>query len=294
MQCSGVMEVVAGPGSDLRGVYAGFSARGAVVATLLAAKGLPGVPRLFEGQYGFLATYFPGGHDREAMLAGLGTEFTGSGTLYKPWPSVGTSHSHIQATLQLVAEHRLAVSDIAEIRCSVGDYHALMCTPLDERRSPTTLTDARFSLPFLVAVAAVHGRVGLADFSAAGLADPQVQAAARKVVPVPDPALNWTLELPPGRVELVMSDGRTFSRTGSAVPGTAEAPLTWPDILRKFEDCIAVSVNPLPAHEVTAVAQHLRQLEASPDATGVMRTLGSRGIAAHDSLPTTAQEETLP
>jgi 2-methylcitrate dehydratase PrpD len=293
MQCSGLMEVVAGPGSDLRGVYAGFSARGAVVATLLAAKGLPGVPRLFEGQYGFLPTYFPGGHHREAMLAGLGTEFTGSGTLYKPWPSVGTSHSHIHATLQLMAEHQLAVSDIVEIRCSVGDYHALMCTPLDERRSPTTLTDARFSLPFLVALAAVHGRVALADFSPAGLADPQVQAAARKVVPVPDPALNWTLELPPGRVELITTDGRTFSRTGSQVPGTAEAPLTWSQILSKFEDCIAVSLNPLPAHEATAVGQQLRQLEHSSDATWVMRLLGNRDIAAQDPLLCTTQEEHL-
>jgi 2-methylcitrate dehydratase PrpD len=290
MQCSGVMEVVAGPGSDLRGVYAGFSARGAVVATLLAANGLRGVRRLFEGTYGFFATYFPDGHDREAMLAGLGTEFTGSGTLYKPWPSVGTSHSHIQATLQLVAEHRLAVSDIAEIRCSVGDYHALMCTPLDERRSPTTLTDARFSLPFLVAVAAVHGRVGLADFSPAGLADPQVLAVARTVVPVPDASLNWTLELPPGRVEFVTTDGRTYSRTSSAVPGTAEAPLTWPDVLRKFEDCVAVSVDPLPAREVAALAQRLRHLQHSPDVTGIVRTLGGRSIAAHRSLPTTTQE----
>jgi 2-methylcitrate dehydratase PrpD len=275
MQCSGLMEVVAGPGSDLRGLYAGFSARGAVVATLLAAKGLSGVPHLFEGQHGFFPTYFPDGYDREAMLAGLGSEFTGSGTLYKPWPAVGTSHNHIHATLQLVTELRLSAADIAEIRCSVGDYHALMCTPLAERRSPTTLTDARFSLPFLVAVAAVHGRVGLANFTPSGLADPQVQATARKVVPVPDPALNWTLELPPGRVELVTTDGRAYSKTGTAVPGTTEAPLTWPDILSKFRDCMAASVNPLPAHEVTAVGRHLRSLEQASDATEILRTLGT-------------------
>jgi 2-methylcitrate dehydratase PrpD len=276
MQCSGLMEVVAGPGSDLRGLYAGFSARGAVVATLLAAKGLSGVPHLFEGQYGFFATYFPDGYDREAMLAGLGSEFTGAGTLYKPWPSVGTSHSHIHATLQLVAEHQLAAADIAEIRCSVGDYHALMCTPLDERRSPTTLADARFSLPFLVALAAAKGRVGLADFSPAGLIDPQVLTTARKVVPVPDASLNWTLELPPGRVELVTTGGRAYSRTGTGVPGTAQAPLTWDNLLSKFGDCVAVSVNPLPAHQVTALGRRLRCLEEAADATESVQVLGTR------------------
>ena len=228
-----------------------------------------------RGTTRLLPHLLPDGYDREAMLAGLGSEFTGSGTLYKPWPSVGTSHSHIHATLQLVTEHRLSAADIAEIRCSVGDYHALMCTPLAERRSPTTLTDARFSLPFLVAVAAVHGRVGLAHFTSSGLADPQVQATARKVVPVPDPALNWTLELPPGRVELVTTDGRAYNKTGTAVPGTTEAPLTWPDILTKFRDCVAASVNPLPAHQVTAVGRHLRSLEQASDATEILRTLGA-------------------
>ena len=276
MQCSGLMEVVAGPGSDLRGLYAGFSARGAVVASLLAASGLTGVPRLFEGPYGFFATYFPDGYDREPMLTGLGTEFTGSGTLYKPWPSVGTSHSHIHATMQLVTEHRLAADDITEIRCSVGDYHALMCTPLAERQSPATLADARFSLPFLVAVAAVHRRLGIADFTPAGLADPVVLATARKVVPVPDPALNWTLELPPGRVEILTVDGRSYRRTGDGVPGTAEAPLSWDDLLVKFRDCAAASISPPSPKQLAAVEQHFRSLEESRDAAAMLPVLSGR------------------
>ena len=47
------------------------------------------------------------------MLADLGTEFRGAGTLYKLWPSVGTSHSHIHATIELMAEHHLTPEDIA-------------------------------------------------------------------------------------------------------------------------------------------------------------------------------------
>jgi 2-methylcitrate dehydratase PrpD len=276
MQCSGLMEVVAGPGSDLRGLYAGFSARGAVVASSLAARGVSGVPHLFEGRYGFFATYFPDGYEREPMVAGLGT---GSGTLYKPWPSVGTSHSHIHATVQLMAEHRLSVSDIAEIRCGVGDYHALMCTPLEQRRRPVTLADAKFSLPFLVAVAAVRGGVGLTDFSAAGLADPLVQATARKVVPVPDPTLDWVLDLPPGWVEVVTTDGRTQRRTGEHVPGASEAPLTWPEIMMKFRGCLAAAFLPPPADAVEAVEQQLLGLDQLADATQVVRTLAGRTAA---------------
>ena len=62
-------------------------------------KGISGLDAPFEGKYGFLNTYFDGNYDRDKILDGLGTEFTGSATLYKRWASVSTSHSHIHATL---------------------------------------------------------------------------------------------------------------------------------------------------------------------------------------------------
>ncbi|UIL26891.1 MmgE/PrpD family protein [Rhizobium leguminosarum] len=65
MQSSGIMEMVAGRGSDLRGMYAGFSAKGAVLAAMMAEKGVTGIDKAFEGQYGFLNTYFGGRYDRE-------------------------------------------------------------------------------------------------------------------------------------------------------------------------------------------------------------------------------------
>ena len=133
------MEMVAGRGSDLRGMYAGFSAKGAVLATLMADKGVSGIDKLFEGQYGFFNTYFGGRYTRENILEDLGTKFLGDGTLYKRWPCVGTAHSHMKAAIDIVARNQIALADIAEIKLHVGDYHDLMCQPLDERRAPATL-----------------------------------------------------------------------------------------------------------------------------------------------------------
>jgi 2-methylcitrate dehydratase PrpD len=273
MQSCGIMEVVAGTGSNLRGMYAGFSAKGAVLAALLAEKGVTGVDRLFEGQYGFFATYFGGRYDREAILDGLGRDYQGSTTVYKPWPAVGTSHSHIYATSDIMTRHDLSPEDIAELRVHVGDYHDLMCQPLDARRAPTTLVDAKFSLPFLVAVAAVRRGVRIADFTGEALHDPRVLTVAQKVVRVPDPALDWKLEYPPGRVEIVMRDGRRFDKVGIPVPGNREAPLTWDDLERKFADCAASAVVPLTAAQVDKVRQLTHDLEALDDATELLRVL---------------------
>jgi 2-methylcitrate dehydratase PrpD len=274
MQSSGVMEVVAGTGSNLRALYAGFSANGAVLATLLADKGVTGVEHLFEGEYGVFATYFGGQYDRDAMLTDLGRDFQGSSSLYKLWPAVGTSHSHITATIGLVIDNDIAAQDIGEIRVHVGDYHEVMCQPLEVRRAPTTLVDAKFSLPFLVAVAAVCRGVRVSDFSAEGLRSPEVLAVAQKVVPVPDSSLNWDLDLPTGRVEIVLRDGRRFAQTGDRVPGTAEAPLTWHDLGRKFTDCASVAFSAPSAQRVREALHLAQHLEDVGDCATLVRLLG--------------------
>ena len=56
-----------------------------------------------------------------------------------------------------------------------------MCTPLDVRRAPATLVDAKMSLPFIVGIAASKGKMGIADFTRSGLKDPDVLAMAAKV-----------------------------------------------------------------------------------------------------------------
>ncbi|MFJ4634187.1 hypothetical protein ACIP69_00685 [Streptomyces hygroscopicus] len=138
----------------------GRCTRGSPPGELLAQKGITGVPDLFAGEYGVLSPYFGGNDDREAIPDGLGSDYQGSRTLCKPWPAVGTAHSHVHATIGRMADHRLVPDDIDEIRVHVGDYHDLMYRPLDARRAPSTLVDAKFSLPFLVAGAAARRTMG--------------------------------------------------------------------------------------------------------------------------------------
>jgi 2-methylcitrate dehydratase PrpD len=269
-QSSGVMEVVAGTGSDLRALYAGFSARGATTAALLAERGLGGVDRIFEGPLGVFHTYFNGVYDREAILADLGRHHEGVDTLYKIWPSVGTSHSHVHATIELVVRHDLQLDDIETIRVFVGDYHELMCTPLATRREPETLVDAKFSLPFLVGLAAARRTVDVTDFSETGLRDPRVRAAAAKVVPVVDHDLDWTSELPPGRVEIVTTDGRILAQGGAGYPGGPDQPTTWDQLGHKLHDCARVAAHPPSREGVDSFLDAVRRLEELPDVSGLV------------------------
>ena len=273
MQSCGTLELAYGVGSDLRGLYAGFTSKGATLAALLAHKGVSGTRSMFEGKAGLFPTYFAGQYDRARMLDGLGEAYSGGDILYKPWPSCGASHGFIHATLELMREHRLAVADIAELQVNVGDFQHQLCQPIEARRAPATPADAKFSIPFCVALAATKGRVQVSDFFGNALRDPAVLATARKVVPVLDERFDWKSKLPKGRLDIVMNDGQVFSRVGDEVPGDAECPMSWDTLLDKFGQAARLAARAPSEAQIARAQQLARQLEDLDDATEILRAL---------------------
>lgn len=273
MQASGTMEVIFGTGGDLRGMYAGFTAQGAVLAALLAQHGAKGVSHLFEGEAGIFKVYFGGQYNRARMLEDLGKEYLGASMLFKAWPAVGNVHTYIHAAVELLKEHRLKPDDVEEVRVFVGDFHQRMSNPLEARRAPATLVDAKFSLPFCVALAISRGQVRVSDFTAAALQDPEVLALARKVVPVEDRRLDWKGKIPDGRMEIITRAGRRLERIGNKVPGSPEAPMSWEAIMAKFRECASVAALPVSAERIESAQRMARNLESLEDATVLIKTL---------------------
>lgn len=273
MQCCGTMEMMYSMGSSQRGLYAGFSTKGAVLAVMMAQKGISGVQTMFEGKAGLFNVYLGGKYDRDAMVADLGKVYSGGEILYKPWPSCGLSHGFIHSTLTLMKEHKLTIADIKELRVNVGDFGLELCNPIESRRAPQTSADAKFSIPFCVAVAATHGWPKVEHFFGDGLKDPAVLAAAKKVVPVADPAFDWNSTLPKGRLDIDTVDGRTFLMVGHDVPGDAESPMTWDYLYEKFQSTAKLAAVPPSVEKMRKVQEMIRHLDTLDDATEVLRAL---------------------
>lgn len=117
MQSVGTMEGIFGIGSDLRGMFAGFCAQGAVLVALFAEKGITGINQLFEGPAGIFNVYFNGQYDRNKMVEGLGKQYLGSSMLFKAWPAVGNVHTYIHAVIGLMKGSRLSARDIETGSC---------------------------------------------------------------------------------------------------------------------------------------------------------------------------------
>jgi 2-methylcitrate dehydratase PrpD len=272
LQAGGTMQVIYG-GSHLRGMYAGFAANTAVNATLLAEKGLTGMDQAFEGKAGLLAVHFDGQYDRQAMLADLGQDYLGAYMLYKPWPVVGIAHTYIHAVMEAMREHRIATSDIDHIRVHVTEYQHQICDPIERRRSPETPLEAKYSLPYCVALAAIRGRVEISDFTPAALKDADVRALAARVVPVRVEGPGWKSNTPEGRVEVITRDGRTIGRVGDDIPGSLDAPLTWDALARKFRTCAAASVTPVHAEKAEQLIALIKRLETLDDVSELIRAV---------------------
>src|SRR4029453_6084395 len=94
---------------------------------------------------------------------------------------------------------------------------------------------ARFSLPFAVSSLLCHGQAGLGNYEAAAVADPRIQALARLVEVVEEPAFTRAFpERQPTEVTVTLADGTEVSERGDFHRGEAEYPHSAEAVRRKF------------------------------------------------------------
>lgn len=262
-QAAGSLEMRWAVGTDLGGMYSAFPAKAGVLSALLAEKGVGGIKSSFDGKAGFFNLYFDGKCDREKLLSGLGKNFMGSETALKPWPACAATNTYVLGTLNLMKEKQILPEDIEEITIYVGDYAQANCEPLVARRRPASASDAKFSLPYSVAVAALKGNLTIDDFRQEALANPEILEMTERVKPEYDAKFNISKGIPPGAVRLRIKHGETFYIEESLPYGHPENPLSWDQIKVKATDCFAHALRPIPGdrvEKVIAVCENLEQV----------------------------------
>jgi 2-methylcitrate dehydratase PrpD len=272
-QAAGSMELRWGVGSDIGGMYAAFPARSGSLSALMAEHDITGIKDSFESKGGFLNLYFGGEYKRDVLLSELGKRFEGVNTGFKPWPACAHTHPHIESVLNLMKEHNLKPGDIAEITSYVGDYTKYLCEPLEGRRKPKTGPDAKFSIPFTVAVAATKGEVKLKYYTPEGLNDKDILAMAQKVNPKIDADFNIARDLPPGKTELKTVKGEVFSQRVDHPYGHPDKPVSLDSLISKFRECAGFAIKPLPEEKLDKIIELLTHLEEVKDVSEITALL---------------------
>lgn len=272
MLCQSVMpgEIKHSEGTVIRAVREGFPAQGAVISALLAREGVAGFEEPLEGRSGFYALYAGGKFAPEDLLDGLGERFHTTGLTFKPWPSCRGTHAFIEMALDLAARHGFGPRDVVAVEAGIDRVQHMLVEPLARKQAPATVIDAKFSIPFCIALALAKGRVDLDSFSPATLADPAVLDLSGRVTAMVDANPAWQRGTG-GRLAITLADGRRLEASCRTALGSPERPLGSAQLVAKFVDCARRAARPLAGDQARALAEGILNLETCADVGALLR-----------------------
>lgn len=258
-------------GTSTKPVHAGLAAKAGIMAASLARGGLDAGADTLDGPTGMNRLMV--GPDYEALRDALTsvehgqtmrfeTQAVGepllilsSGLKLKRFPNCGSAHRAMDGLLQLQEKHGFAAGDIAEIRIEAPASHLrnLMY------QAPADPAQAKFSLEHALAVIALRGRCGLADFEPHAVVDPAIRALYQVICRAPVEKGEGEF---PTRVEVTLKSGLRDSIEVSMPVGSLAAPMSDEQRREKFDQCAADSVAPRDLARLHALLGDLAGLES--------------------------------
>ena len=243
---SGIIEYLA-EGTWTKRMHPGWAAQAGLRAVELARYGFAGPRTVWEGKHGFLhgfANTTDGDWGR--LLDGFGERWVSEAIAFKPYPCGTMIHPYIDCARRLRAGDQKgslppggapgkgSLESIVSITCETaeGIVHRLW-EPLADKQRPPNAYAAKFSVPYCVAYAMLHGNVGLEAFTDKNAADPRIAALAAKVGYVIDPD-NAYPDAYTGHLRVTLADGRVLEERQPHFRGGHNEPLTRNELEQKF------------------------------------------------------------
>jgi len=232
-------------------------------AALLAEAGMTGPAHILEARDGGMLAAMTDAQDIQAVSRELGSRYE---ILYmdrKPYPCCRSTHCAIDAALSLRNHYKLQGEDILSGKVETYQVGYQQCGCSKGSICPKTVTEAKFSTPYLVACALRFGRVGIQEVSQQGLLDPETMDLCDKIKVHPDEFFSSRYPDHWGcRLTLQLKNGQTVNREIQDAVGSVEAPLNEMQLMEKARSLLYAAYP-------DTVKNHLRSLIELSDASGM-------------------------
>ena len=258
-QAAGSMEFLA-EGAFTKRLHPGWAAHSGMIAALLAREGFTGPGTALEGKFGFLHAYSPRSNPAR-ILENWGDPYKVMETSIKPHACCRYKQGPIDGILKIVRENDLKAPDIAKV--TLGILKAgfpIVAQPEELKRNPRTIVDAQFSMPFGAALAIIYGRASLEEYTQENVSSPQVREMMERVFCVEDPELEK--EFPkkwPASVEILTTKEDRHVTKIDYPNGDPENPLSWDELIKKFETLVAPIFSSKRVKEIIGRVQRLEK-----------------------------------
>jgi 2-methylcitrate dehydratase PrpD len=247
-QSSGLCECLGWPAKS---ISVGNAARNGLWSALLAAKGFEAPAEPIAGAQGFLnAMGEP--PSWPSLSDGLGESWELMQNSIKPYPCGFVIHPVLDCVLDWRREHPAVAVERVSVR-----GNPLLAQRAD-RPDVATGREAQVSAQHAVAVALLHGKAGLDQFTDACAREPAVVAMRRKVEVIRDAALSTIA----AQVDLWTTDGSEYALSTVAARGSPGNPMSDRDIEAKLR---TIAETWRPGHDIAPLIEAVWTLDRSGD-----------------------------
>ncbi|HWT81447.1 MAG TPA: MmgE/PrpD family protein, partial [Candidatus Methylomirabilis sp.] len=245
-QAAGLWESINTSAVTAKHLHSGKAASNGVLSAFLARSGLRGSDTILEGPKGFLTSSSKATtRDITALTEDLGNPFLVMRNFFKRYACCKACIEGIDGIRSLMAEHTLRESDIAKVAVTLPPENAwLVGNP-----APQDPYEAKFSIPFCIALAAVTGGASVHHFTGRMLQDPRVQKWMAKVEIQSDPNLPVR-----ARIEAHCPNRGTFSVEPQV------RSLTTEEVRQKFTDVVRPALTAKRIERLTDRVAHLEEI----------------------------------
>ncbi len=257
-------------GSWTKKIHPGWAAHSAIYALTMARNGLTGPRQVFEGEFGMWMTHCGGIDGLREEMSDLGRVWHTTEITVKLYPVCHMTHSFIDCMIKLMDQRHFKASDIESAQCRIESRcYPIVCTPREAKVRPSTDYMMRFSLPYVVAMAAEKCRVSPAEIDLKYASDPEIQDLMDRVTCVDDNSKRNPGYFP-GYLTVTLKDGRTFTMDQRYEMGTAQNPLNMEAVSRKFADNLEQFYS---RERIGEILESIKTFEQLPNPDGFLKLL---------------------
>ncbi|HYC38531.1 MAG TPA: MmgE/PrpD family protein [Usitatibacter sp.] len=194
------------------------------------------------------------------ITEGLGGTPLVAGTYFKPYACCRHVHAPLDAFDALLATHAIDPADIESVE--VHTYSGTFNLPNAAR--PPDYLEVQFSVPYCLAIRALHGRAALMPIEHAVVGDEALAAFAERIMLHPDPAIEARFPAEsPTRVVVHSRRGR-FESPVTTPRGDPDAPMAWDDLVEKLRVATRRTLSPERQDALVAAVERLAAGDLAP------------------------------
>ncbi|HEX6436007.1 MAG TPA: MmgE/PrpD family protein [Candidatus Binatia bacterium] len=261
-------------GTMTKPLHAGRAAENGVTAALLARSGFTAASNILEAQRGFYRA-MGGGYDESKIAGRFGRPYfmQEPGISIKPYPSGSLSHPAQDLILDLVKEHDLHASDIESLEVGTNsNVPNALIYPM-----PKTALEAKFSIPFCMAIAVLERKAGIAQFVDGKVRQKKIVELMKRVrLYVDDELEGLGFDQVRSRIRIKLHDGRTIEGRYDVARGHPQKPMSWTELAEKFKECASLALPAENAAHVIALVARLEELKSLNSLIGALRSSKAR------------------